>query len=414
MKRHNRPRSKGVHASTTIIEEDEEEGSPQDKTHSGSIENYNHKDAEFRRWIRFELAALRIQRVYRNWRDRMVNQRSFSLYGRQSIGRYGLHSMYGMKALHTEYAKRLGAGGVTESRGAGAINFLPVGNAINAKRRGGVHGGDGLNGGTINHLGGGNRSVHASLNPQVLQLHSFQSILQENANIYHKFYFWRMVIDLRYNFPYLPTELLIKALIDAKGDVTRANHMLSNEDYCLQCGFKPVKHKAIPLYLQQQRSSGIAGSGAGVPIVSNTNIANDNNNNIIPPQIKMMFLPTLGSYSYQYQSMLNGFNGGSSQRPSSAGRHRMSSTASSSSPSRYGQRPSSASSTKKRASNIDMIKILRSQYHSRGPVNKATQKKEELMELFMNVIERTYFAKPPPPPPNAPSYMGTTTKMNRK
>ena len=61
-----------------------------------------------------------------------------------------------------------------------------------------------------------------------------------------------------------------------------------------------------------------------------------------------------------------------------------------------------------------MIKILRSQYHSRGPVNKATQKKEELMELFMNVIERTYFAKPPPPPPNAPSYMGTTTKMNRK
>ena len=300
----------------------------------------------FHQWIRYELAALKIQRNFRKYRSVFRNQRNFKLYALQNIGRYALS--YPRYVHSSTYVATIGHS-----------NQQPISQLTQA-------------------------------------MHCFHNIIQQNASFADKVYFWRVIQDLKHGFPQLSTDVLLKALLEAQGDYSKAQVLLADEDYVLLQGKSAV-----------------------------------------PSQVRMMFLPTIGPWEYQYTSVLYGDSSntkGKSKNSLSPGRASFAVSPGSSTTSSPSRRPTSRGSTRismrstlnsssgQRNSSVnnhvDTIKLLRSQHlRSRvsgmngdsGDRETTLTKKQQLMELFMNVIEKTYFNKPPPP-----VISSTGTKITKK
>lgn len=326
----------------TIVESREEEDD----------DGNNEYPKGFHQWIRYELAALKIQRLFRKYRSRFINQRNFKLYAMQSLGRYALS--------HPRYAH--------------SSTYL----AMNQQQQ------------------QASSMTTSSMSAIAQAMTCFHKIIQQMASFEEKIYFWRVIQDLKHAFPDLSADILLKALLEAQGDYSKAQVLLTDKDYILLQGKTPL-----------------------------------------PSQVRMMFLPTIGPWEYQYTSILYGDTSGSGKtkgkNSSSPGR---SSFASPSSPTRSTMRGSIRASTRssmrstlnsaggtRRSSvnnHVDTIKLLRSQQQLQGKSRDAMDrdgfggsaglsKREQLMELFMNVVEKTYFHKPPPP-----VISSTGTKVTKK
>ncbi len=118
-------------------------------------------DARLKLWISFELAAIKIQRVYRCWK--------FSHSFRNSISR---------RLLRRDWKP---------------ISF-----------------------------------------PNLPE--SFKSIINEESNYEEKMCFWRSIIELRRAHPTFTTDLLIKSLIESKGDAGRSITLLGTKEFVMVNG----------------------------------------------------------------------------------------------------------------------------------------------------------------------------------
>jgi hypothetical protein len=126
--------------------------------------NFIHENVRLRNWIRYELAARKIQRNFRQWRKYVYFHRHMKL------------------------------------------------NAIRRLQR--------------------NIGVSSIQTSSIF--HSFKAVMQQTADNQDKFVFWRQVIDLRRSFPDFTPDLLIKALMEAKGDINRAQTLLGNKEFYMQ------------------------------------------------------------------------------------------------------------------------------------------------------------------------------------
>lgn len=89
---------------------------------------------------------------------------------------------------------------------------------------------------------------------------SFQAVLNQTATFDQKCHFWRLVIDLRRSHLNESTDMLIRALIEADGELSRAIVLLGNKEFTMQ------------------------------------------NTQLLPQHIKAIFLPSVGPFEYKQTS----------------------------------------------------------------------------------------------------------------
>lgn len=118
-------------------------------------------------WIRYELAVIKIQRVFRQWRLHQPYKR-----------------MIRMRAMRTR--------GFKMSR-----NFDQSASCPTAAE-----------------------CIHA--------------VIGQKADWSHQTAFWRIIVDTRRLFPNASTDLIVKALLESSGDVSRAHILLGTKEFCTQ------------------------------------------------------------------------------------------------------------------------------------------------------------------------------------
>eukprot|EP00981_Chlorochromonas_danica_P011774 scaffold4256_cov174-Ochromonas_danica.AAC.3 len=138
-------------------------------------------------WIHHELAAIKIQRIVRQW------LRSFRC-----------KRIYKTRAL--------------SSRGYGRHFFLKKDNPN-----------DLITTTTTN-------TSYSSPNP----IDCIQALINQKAEWKHQTSFWRTIIDIKRSFPKASSDLIVKALFEAQGEISRTLILLGTKEFCLQ------HRKALP------------------------------------------------------------------------------------------------------------------------------------------------------------------------
>lgn len=223
-------------------------------------------DVRLKQWIRYELAARKIQRNYRQWRQYYYTYRRIKINSLKRLNR--------SYDLSYKYSKV-------------------------------------------------DRSRHV--------LDNFQAVIQQNATFDNKCAFWRKLIDLKKAFPDRHADVIIRAMIEANGDMTRSTILLGSKEFLMQ------------------------------------------NSQSLPSAVKSVFIPFVGPFNQQASNYDAKFIKTLFVSTNKFGN----SSASSMGP----------SSPDKRGRNTDFIRSLRNQHVQR--------KKQELMDTFMRVIEKSYFYAPP-------------------
>ncbi|RYH19956.1 hypothetical protein EON65_25095 [archaeon] len=137
-------------------------------------------------WIKHELAAIKIQRVVRQWLFHYRCKRSFKVKGLASIG-YGRHRFF--------------------------------------------------------HKTSDDLSPHPPSASDCIQ-----ALIAQKADWTHQTAFWRIIIDIKRSFPTTTTDLIVKALLEANGEVSRAMILLGTKEFCLQHK-KPISENIKSLLL---------------------------------------------------------------------------------------------------------------------------------------------------------------------
>lgn len=222
-------------------------------------------DVRLKQWIRYELAARKIQRNYRQWRQYFYTYRRIKLNSLKRLNR--------SYDLSYKYSK------VDRSRQA---------------------------------------------------LDNFQAVIQQTATFDNKCAFWRKLIDLKKSFPDRNTDNIIRAMIEANGDMSRSMILLGSKEFLMQ------------------------------------------NSQSLPSTVKSVFIPFVGPFNQQASNYDAKFT---KTLFSSTNKFADTST------------PVGPSTPDKRGRNTEFIRSLRNQHVQR--------KKQDLMDTFMRVIEKSYFYTPP-------------------
>jgi hypothetical protein len=226
-------------------------------------------DIRLRQWIRYELAARKIQRRYRQWRMYWMLYRRIKLNG--------------MKRLNRSYDI--------------------------SDRTGRIH------------------------NPRIA-VDNFQSILKQSANFNDKCSFWMKVIDLKRTFPDKSTDILLRSLIEANGDSNRAQILLGSSDFIFQ------------------------------------------NNQPLPSSVRSIFVPHVGPFEQQPSKYDLKFT-----KLLLISTNRLANVISP----EYDEPRGSPEASMRYTRNMDLIRSLRGQH--------VQQRKQELMDTFMKIVDRGYFGQ---------------------
>jgi hypothetical protein len=248
---------------------------------------------EFNAWIEHELAALKIQRCYRQWKVSFHSKRKWKIASRNSLPRHRVFLPGLSPPSSIPYCVPISSLTITNNQS--------------------------------------NALFHEC----------FQLILQEQATIQQQFHIWRLLLEMRKAYPYLHTDILIKALIECNGDHSKALILLSDPNY---------------LYSFRQPT--------------------------LTLQLRQTFLPHFTALHRKKKFSL----GGPINTPSSSSSSRM----------------KFHDDVRYRNTNVDVIRNLRSKHQqqhyqsstSSATANSKNAKKEELLGNFMKVIEKTYFPYP--------------------
>eukprot|EP01033_Poteriospumella_lacustris_P017424 gene17424-12459_t len=160
----------------------------------------------------------------------------------------------------------------------------------------------------------------------------FQRILKQSADFDSKCSMWMRIVDLKRMFPDKTTDLILRAMIEAQGDTSRAQVLLGSNEFIFQ-NIQPL-----------------------------------------PGSVRGIFIPHVGpfeqhasKYDVQFTKLLM------------ANTHRYASTITSKSLEVEGE------ASFKQSRNADVIRSLRSQY--------IQQRKQELMDKFLKVVDKAYFGQ---------------------
>lgn len=114
---------------------------------------------------------------------------------------------------------------------------------------------------------------------------ALQAIIEHSDNKEDKFFLWRTIIDLRRNNPTLSVDLLIKALMEAHGDLSRASLIMSNREFLAQNKTpmpNSIKNLLLPSIGPLNSENAVLPLFSDPPLQKNVAFASTQNNSSMP------------------------------------------------------------------------------------------------------------------------------------